>query len=84
MKHLECVLVWWLDSEADQAWTAIEEITDGHLIPACGFVARESSQFLTLAISLDENGECIPYLSIPQVAIKKRKTLWKIQNKKTK
>lgn len=83
MKHLEVIEVRWVDSSAGIGWSSIDEIGEDSLVVSVGIIAFESSSFLTLALSYDEDSdEWNPVLSIPQVAIKSRKKLCRIKTKK--
>lgn len=81
MKYLRVVYVEWIDSETTQGWDAI---TDGEL-PTChsvGIHLNQTADYVQLAHSIDPaNGNVNGTLKIPQVAIKKIRTLCQIQLK---
>lgn len=83
MKQLDVLEIHWVDSAAHAGWSDAFEISDEYPIISVGILAFESSQILTLGLSYDEHtDEWNPLLSIPKVAIKRRKTLCRIKTKK--
>lgn len=82
MKHLDVLEIHWLDSEAHIGWQEAPAHSE-HRVISIGILAHESSQTLTLGLSYDEHtDEWNPLITIPKVAIKKRKRLCKISTTK--
>ena len=84
MSSLRAIYVEWIDSETSHGW---EPISDGKmpLVHSVGIYLNETDDYVQLAHSIDpENVNANGTIKIPQVAIKKIRTLCTIQTKTTK
>lgn len=81
MKYLRVIYCQWIDSETTHGW---EPISDGEmpLVHSVGVYLNETEEYLQLAHSIDPSNEnANGTIKIPQVAIKKIRTLCQIQMK---
>lgn len=72
------VLIEWVDSSSIRGWRHDSEMTDSFAEPAkiqsIGYLLKDTKDFVTITTSVSENGGIMDPLSIPKVAITKRKT----------
>jgi hypothetical protein len=72
------VYIEWVDSEEVSGWTTVDEADHDNKIPvkSCGFLVKETEKVVIIASSVDEvNGNYLGLLSIPKLAITKRRYL---------
>lgn len=70
----------WLDSEASNEWTDIDDISDElELTESVGWLIKETEQFYLVALSYDEGTNSINnYKKIPRCAVVGRLKILKI------
>lgn len=82
---MNCVYVEWIDSETDDGWGKIKDVSDNlTLCRTIGYLIKDSSDFVTIAHSWDEENDHVNgTIQIPKVAIKKKKFVkWEHLKKK--
>lgn len=71
---MKVIYVEWVDSFAFKGWFSSEGAdTDLYLIKTVGYVVKETKKALVISHSFGDNKNVMDPLSIPKVAIKKRK-----------
>lgn len=78
---LKVALVTWIDSEAANEWSAVDEISDElDTTYTVGFLIKECDLFILMALSYDPSTQSInSYKKIPRLAVINIKMLKQIE-----
>lgn len=75
-KHTKTITVWWLDSASPGtgSWLTLDNYD---VSPTCivsrGFLIKETKTFVVVASSVSTSGQVLGLITVPKVAITKRK-----------
>lgn len=75
------VYVEWIDSESDNEWTPLAEVTGTALTltHSVGLLVHDSADLIVLALSYDSGTESINgFMTIPRSAVRKMRTLCRL------
>jgi hypothetical protein len=80
MRKPRIYLITWIDSVSNTGWKHSFELETGNAtMQTIGFYVMENKDYITLALSRDTTGNNSPFgdlISIPKVAIKKKKIFY--------
>ena len=79
MSKQKAYMIDWLDSAGISGWANPSSVDDAMMeCQSIGFYVKETDKSITIALSKNMSGRCVPYselVSIPKCAIKKKKQI---------